>query len=140
MYRKLSCLSLAVALCGLALACKRDADVGAVVDDLNSFTQEIVKRVESNPNPSAGLDDAQKYFDSRKDEMTQKLASIKNVREAQVSEETKKKMFESVQNNVMSVSKLQIKYVGQTMRDPALKGKLDKLLKDYTALLQSVGK
>ena len=139
MYRKLSCLSLAVILCALALACKRDADVGAVVDDLNSFTQELVKRVESNPNPSAGVDDAQKYFDSRKDEIAGKLNSIKNVREAQVSEETKKKMLEGFTNNVMSVSKLQIKYMNQSMRDPALRGKLDKLTKDYTALLQSIG-
>ena len=139
MYRKLSCLSLAVALCALSLACKRDADVGAVVDELNSFTQEIVKRVDANPT-AAGVDEAQKYFDSRKEEMTGKLASIKNVREAQVSEETKKKMLEGFTNNVMSVSKLQIKYMNQSMRDPALRGKLEKLTKDYTALLQSVGK
>ena len=139
MYRKLSCLSLAVVLCALALACKRDADVNAVIADLDSFTKELVGKVESNPNPSAGADEAQKYFDSRKDEMTKKLASIKNVREAQVSEETKKKMLESFTNNVTSVSKLQIKYIGQSMRDPALRGKLDKLTKDYTALLQSIG-
>jgi Tfp pilus assembly protein PilP len=139
MFRKLSCLSLTLVLCALAVACKRDADVGAVVDELNSFTQELVKRVESNPNPSAGVDDAQKYFDSRKDEIKGKLDSIKNVREAQVSEETKKKMLESFTNNVMSVSKLQIKYMSQSMRDPALRGKIDKLTKDYTALLQSIG-
>ena len=140
MYRKLSCLAVAVALAALSLACKRDADVGAVVDELNSFTQEIVKRVESNPNTSAGVDDAQKYFDSRKDEIKGKLDSIKNVREAQVSEETKKKMLEGFTNNVMSVSKLQIKYMNQSMRDPALRGKLEKLTMDYTALLQSIGK
>lgn len=138
MYRKLSCLSLALVVCILSLACKRDEDVGKVVDELNAFTAEVVKRVDANPT-SAGVDDAQKYFDSRKDEMKDKLASIKNVREAQVTEETKKKMLESFTNNVMSVSKLQIKYMNQSMRDPALRGKLEKLSKDYNALLQSVG-
>ena len=140
MYRKLSCLSLAVVLCALALACKRDADVGAVITELDSFTKELVSKVESNPNPSAGADEAQKYFDSRKEEMTKKLASIKNVREAQVSEETKKKMLESFTNNVRNVSMLQVKYMNQSMRDPALRTKLQKLAQDYTALLQSVGK
>lgn len=138
MYRKLSCLSLAVILCALSVACKRDADVGAVVDELNSFTAEVVKRVDANPT-SAGVDDAQKYFDSRKEEMKGKLASIKNVREAQVSEETKKKMLEGFTNNVKNVSMLQVKYMNQSMRDPALRTKLQKLAQDYTALLQSVG-
>ena len=139
MYRKLSCLSLAVAICALALACKRDADVGAVLTELDSFTKELVGKVESNPNPSAGADEAQKYFDSRKEEMTKKLASIKDVREAQVSAETKQKMTESFTNNVTSVAKLQLKYMNQSMRDPTLRPKLAKLSQDYNALLQSIG-
>lgn len=139
MYRKLSCLSLAVVLCALALACKRDADVGAVITELDSFTKELVGKVESNPNPSAGADEAQKYFDSRKEEMTKKLASIKDVREAQVSAETKQKMTESFTNNVTNVAKLQLKYMNQSMRDPTLRPKLAKLSQDYNALLQSIG-
>ena len=139
MYRKLSCLSLAVVLCALALACKRDADVGAVITELDSFTKELVGKVESNPNPSAGADEAQKYFDSRKEEMTKKLASIKDVREAQVSAETKKKMTESFTNNVTNVAKLQLTYMNQSMRDPTLRPKLAKLSQDYNAMLQSIG-
>ena len=139
MYRKLSCLSLAVVLCALALACKRDADINAVITDLDSFTKELVGKVESNPNPSAGADEAQKYFDSRKEEMTKKLASIKDVREAQVSAETKKNMTESFTNNVTNVAKLQLKYMNQSMRDPTLRPKLAKLSQDYNALLQSIG-
>ena len=139
MYRKLSCLSLAVVLCALSLACKRDADVNAVIADLDAFTKELVGKVESNPNPSAGADEAQKYFDSRKEEMTKKLASIKDVREAQVSAETKKKMEESFTNNVTNVAKLQLKYINQSMRDPTLRPKLTKLAQDYNALLKSIG-
>ena len=136
MYRKLTCLSLAVVLGALAVACKRDEDVNAVMSDLNSFTQEMVKKVESAPNPSAGVDDAQKYFDSRKDEIKGKLDSIKNVREAQVSEETKKKMMERVTEDAMSVAKLKVKYISNSMRDPAFSAKLDKLINDYQSLLK----
>ena len=139
MYRKLACLTLATALCALALACKKDTDVSAVIGELDAFTQEIVKRVEANPT-AAGVDDAQKYFDSKKADMTAKLASIKDVRDFQVSEETKKKMMETVTNDAMSMSKLQIKFMNNSMRDPAFKSKLDKLTQDYIALLQSVGK
>lgn len=139
MYRKLAGLSLAVALCALSLACKRDADVSSVITELDTFTQELVKRVDANPT-AAGVDDAQKFFDSKKADITAKLASIKNVREAQVSEETRKKMLETFTNDAMSVAKLQIKYMGNSMRDPAFKSKLDKLIKDYQELLQSIGK
>ncbi len=139
MYRKLVCLSLGALLCALALACKKDADVSAVIADLDTFTQEIVKRVDANPT-AAGVDDAQKYFDSKKADMTAKLASIKNVRDFQVGEETKKKMLESVTSDAMSMSKLQIKYMRNSMSDPVFKSKLEKLTQDYVALLQSAGK
>ena len=139
MYRKPAALLVAVAL-GAALAgCKKDAQIESVLADLHTFSQEIVKRVEGAPNPSAGVDDAQKYFDSRKAEMEGKLQSIKGVRGFQVSQETQKKMTEQLTEDVMSVSKLQLKYIGESMRDPALRAKLSKLINDYQALLKSVG-
>jgi hypothetical protein len=139
MYKKPAALLVAVAL-GAALAgCKKDAEIESVLAELNSFTQEIVKRVEGAPNPSAGVDDAQKFFDSRKADMQAKLETLKGVRGFQVSEETRKKMMEQMTEDVMSVSKLQIKYIGQSMRDPAFKAKLEKLVGDYQNLLKSIG-
>ncbi|MDQ3804696.1 MAG: hypothetical protein M3416_12800 [Acidobacteriota bacterium] len=139
MYRKPAALLVAVAL-GAALAgCKKDAQIESVLAELNTFTQEIVKRVESAPNPSAGVDDAQKFFDSRKADMQAKLEALKGVRNFQVSEETRKKMMEQMTEDVMSVSKLQIKYIGQSMKDPAFKAKLEKLVGDYQNLLKSIG-
>lgn len=138
-HRKLASLLAALAL-GAALAgCKKDAQIESVLADLHTFSQEIVKRVESAPNPSAGADDAQKYLDSRRAEMEGKLASLKGIRGFQVSQETQKKMTEQLTQDVMDVSKLQIKYMGQAMRDPALQAKLAKLVGDYQAMLKSVG-
>jgi hypothetical protein len=139
MYRKPAALLVAVAL-GAALAgCKKDSQIESVLAELNTFTQEIVKRVEGAPNPSAGVDDAQKFFDSRKADMQAKLETLKGVRNFQVSEETRKKMMEQLTEDVMSVSKLQIKYIGNSMRDPAFKAKLEKLVGDYQNMLKSVG-
>ena len=139
MYRKPAALLVAVAL-GAALAgCKKDSQIESVLAELNTFTQEIVKRVEGAPNPSAGVDDAQKFFDSRKADMQAKLETLKGVRNFQVSEETRKKMMEQLTEDVMSVSKLQIKYIGNSMKDPAFKAKLEKLVGDYQNMLKSVG-
>ena len=138
MHKKLAALLAACALAATLAGCKKDAQIESVLADLHTFSQEIVKRVESAPDPSAGVDDAQKYFDSRKAEISEKLQSIKGVRGFQVSQETQKKMTEQLTEDVMSVSKLQIKYISQSMRDPAFKTKLTKLINDYQGLLRSI--
>jgi len=139
MHRKPAALLAALALAAALAGCKKDAQIESVLAELNSFTQEIVKRVEGAPNPSAGVDDAQKFFDSRRADMQGKLETLKGVRNFQVSEATQKKMMEQMTEDVMSVSKLQIKYIGQSMRDPAFKAKLEKLVGDYQNMLKSIG-
>ncbi len=139
MRKKLAHVLVAGALCAALAGCKKDAQIETVLNDLHTFSQEIVKRVEGAPDLSAGVDDAQQYFDSRKGEIEGKLQSIKGVRSFQVSQETQKKMTEQLTDDVMSVSKLQIKYMSQSMRDPGFRAKLTKLITDYTNLLKSVG-
>ncbi len=119
-------------LCG----CKKDAEINSIVTDLDSFTTELVKKVESAPNPSAGVDDAQKFFDSRKADLTAKMTTLKGIRGYQVSEDTKNKMTRSLVDDTKRVAGLQMKYVGASMRDPAFKAKLEKLTKDYLDLFR----
>ena len=133
---RVSCLTVAACLCLAAAGCSKDSEIESVLADLDSFTRELVAKIESNPNPSAGVDEAQKFLDSRKADLKAKIDSIKEVRGFQVSDETKKKMLERITDDVMSVSKLQIKYIGNSMKDPAFKSKLDKLVADYQSLLQ----
>lgn len=124
--------------CALLLAgCKKDAHVDSVLADLDAFTREMVGKIDSAPNPSAGADAAQQYMDSRKAEMQARLRTLKGLHGFQVGEETKKKMIERLTENQMTVFKLKIKYLDFAMRDPALSAKFDKLNADYTALLNS---
>ena len=66
-----------------------ESTVNTVVAELDSFTNDLVKKVESAPT-SAGVDDAQKYLDSKKADLTAKIATLKDIRGYQVSEDTKK--------------------------------------------------
>ena len=77
------------------------------------------------------------FLDSRKEEMRRKLANLKEARGFQLSEVTKKTMTDTVTQNVTRVASLQIKYVGKSVKDPNYKSKLEKLVKDYSALLTS---
>lgn len=135
MYRKIVFLLLIVAVVGLA-GCKKDAEINAVLADFDSFTKELVKKVEAQPT-AAGVDDAQKFLDSKRADLTAKWDSIKGARGFQVSDDTKKKMEESLKNNFMSVAGLQVKYMSKSMSDAAFKSKLEKLVKDYQRLYQT---
>ncbi|HYH85274.1 MAG TPA: hypothetical protein VEX60_07310 [Pyrinomonadaceae bacterium] len=136
MYGRISCLLLLLAFSFVIAGCKKDTEVNAVIADLDAFTKELVQKVEGAQNPSAGIDDAQKFLDARKADMRAKIESLKGMRGYQVSKETTAKITESVTEDVMSVNKLKIKFMSNTMRDPALKAKLDKLVEDYNALLK----
>ncbi|MBD0325802.1 MAG: hypothetical protein ICV68_05190 [Pyrinomonadaceae bacterium] len=132
MYRK-SVGVLLVLTCLALVGCgKKDDEVNAFINDLNTFTDELVKKVESGPNPSAGADEAQKYFDSKKADIQSKLDSVKKIGEKQVSEETKKKLTDGLYNNGMKIGKMTAKYSA----DPAAGPKVQKITQDYMALLR----
>lgn len=115
------------------VGCKKDAQINAVLADFDSFTEELVKKVDQQPT-AAGVDEAQKFLDQKRGDLTAKWDSIKDARDFQVSEETKKKMAQSITKNYSAVSGLQIKYMTKSMSDTAFKTKLDKLVKDYQGL------
>lgn len=122
-------------LLSFALAgCKRDADVNRMLVTIDSFTTEIVGRIESAANPSAGVDDAQKFLDSKKADMRSRMDTLKRVRGYQVSDETKQKLASGLVDDASKVGNLRIKYVSESLNDPALKEKLDKLVKEYQGL------
>ena len=130
-------LALLICFACLPLAgCKKDAEAKTILTDFDSFTAELVKRVDAASNPSDGVDDAQKYFDSKKAEMTGKMDTLKGLRGYQVGDETKKMMESSLVEDAKKVANLQVKYMGASMRDAAFKAKLDKLTRDYQSLFK----
>lgn len=125
-----------VLVMSLALAgCNKDAEVNTILVTIDSFTTELVRCIETAPNPNTGVDDAQKYFDSRKADLAARMETLKGLRAYQVSDETKRRVASSLVDDASKVGNLQIEYVNQSMSDPAFKAKLDKLVKDHQALL-----
>jgi ABC-type uncharacterized transport system auxiliary subunit len=130
-------LALLISLACLSLAgCKKDAEVKTIINDFDSFTNELVKRVDSASSPTAGVDDAQKYFDSKKADMTAKMSTLKGIRGYQVGDDTKKMMESSLVDDAKKVANLQLKYIGTSMRDAAFKAKIEKLTRDYQSLFK----
>jgi|SRR2546426_11923215 len=135
MFRK-QIVALGLALMTMSLgACKKDEEVNSILATVDSFTTELLRRIEMAANPSAGVDDAQKYLDSRRPDIAARMNTLKALRGDQVSDETKQKMKASLVDDASRVGSLQIKYVSRSMSDPAFKVKLDNLVKDYQVLL-----
>ena len=126
----------ALLLVSLTVAgCRKDAEVNATVSAVDGLTTELVRRIEAAPNPSAGVDDAQEYLDTRKTEIAGKMGALKSLRGDQVSDETKKKLTSTLAQDAAKVGDLQIKYVSHSISNPTFKAKLDKLVGDYQTLL-----
>jgi len=117
------------------VGCRKDAEVNATVSAVDALTTELVRRIEAAPNPSDGVDDAQKFLDARKTEIARKMGVLKSLRGDQVSDETKKKLASRLADDASKVGDLQVKYVSHSISNPAFKAKLDKLVGDYQTLL-----
>jgi hypothetical protein len=136
-----NCVVGAIALPALLLisitvvGCRKDAEVNATVSAVDALTTELVRRIEAAPNPSDGVDDAQKFLDAKKTEIARKMGVLKSLRGDQVSDETKKKLASRLADDASKVGDLQVKYVSHSISNPAFKAKLDKLVGDYQTLL-----
>jgi hypothetical protein len=135
---KLGCLVL-LTITLLLTGCKKDAEINAAVAEVDSFTTELVTRINAAPNLPTGLDDAQQYLDSRKREIKAKTALLVRVRGIQINDETEKKLIETIRRDQMTVAglPLQPKFANISMNDAAFKTKLDKLVNDYLELFQA---
>lgn len=134
MYKKLA-VALVALLCLSFAGCSKDADVNSFITEFDSITNEIVKKVDSNPS-SAGVDDAQKYFDSKKPDLQKKWDAIKTASQARVSKDVLEKLNQSVVKNTSSIGGLATKHMQSITKDPQMATKLSKLAQDYAAVFK----
>jgi predicted component of type VI protein secretion system len=129
--------------CALASAGCRQAPAGAgpgaaagadaLVASLNSFTEELLSKVESAPDRKAGLAEAQALLDARKGALTAQVAALK--RDADFAR-VRGRWLEAEVDNTDRVHRLQLKYSDESARDPEFSGRLDKLVADYDSIFK----
>lgn len=134
--RRKFAITLLLISCLAAVGCKKDAEIESVTAELHAFSEELVRKVQTAPNPAAGVEDAQRMMDARKSELRAKVDSLKSVRGFQVSNETQQKMVSTLTRDAMQVAGLQMRYVSVSAKDPAFKSKLDRLIRDYTEIFK----
>ena len=113
--------------------------VGAAVAEVNSFTDELLKKIDAAPDPSAGAGEAQAFLDARGGEVKARLDAARASREFQESAEARGRLLDAEVTNIDRVSSLRTRHIDRWMRDPAFKAKLDRLVSDYDALWPRAG-
>ncbi len=105
----------------------------ALVQTLNSFTDELLSKIEKARDTKAGVAEAQALLDARRGELAGRVAALK--RGAQDSG-SKAKWLEAEVDNTDRVHRLQLRYSDEAARDPELKARLERLIADYDALFR----
>lgn len=129
-------LVLLTALCFSLVGCglNKDAEVNAFAADLEKMTNEMASKIDSNPS-EAGVDEAQKVLDAKKDSIKKTFTELKNAT-GYVSEDAKKKMMDSMERTSKVISGLGTKHAMALAQDPDAIKKFQKLMNDYAAMLQ----
>ena len=109
------------------------APADEAVKALNSFTEELLSRVEKAEDKKAGVAEAHALLDARRGELAGHIGALK--RGAQDSG-SKAKWLEAEVDNTDRVHRLQLKYADEAARDPVLKSRLERLIGDYDALFR----
>ena len=105
----------------------------ALVQTLNSFTDELLSKIEKAQDKRAGVAEAQALLDARRGELAGRLAALR--RDAQDAG-AKAKLLEAEVDNTDRVHRLQLQYADAAARDAGLKAGLERLIADYDALFR----
>jgi len=119
-------------LCLGLSSCSKDAEINAFITEFDAVTKDITSKIDANPS-AAGVDEAQKSFDSKKASLTEKWNGIKDAVGMQVSADTKKKLEDSVTNNMKALTDVSTKHMMKLAMDKDASTKFQKLLTDFSS-------
>ncbi|HEX8500172.1 MAG TPA: hypothetical protein VF659_06225 [Pyrinomonadaceae bacterium] len=112
-----------------------DVRVDSVVRDFRGFTDELALKVESAPDPKAGVAEAQSLLDSRKTEMSARIGALRQ-RTLAGDSSARGKWLEAEVDGAQRVRGLKLKYLDAASRDPELKAALERLAADYESMFK----
>ena len=123
----LTALTFCVALAG----CSKDGDIDSFIAEFERVTQEMTSKIETGD-----IDGAKKSFDENKVSLQSSWDEIKNARGFQVTEESKKKLTESINKQMGELTKATFRGASKLGGDKEKAEELKTLLNDYRNIFQ----
>ena len=128
-------LFLMVVFCLSLTGCNKDAEINAFIAENNAVIKDIVAKIDADPSEK-GVDEAQKSFDSKKEGLKAKWEAIKNVRGAQVSADTQKKLTDSMAADMKMLTDVQQKHAQKLATNGQAMNKFVNLIKAYGDIIK----
>lgn len=132
--------TLVVACLFVSAGCRERADDAAAPDaalgEVSAFTHELVREIESAPDPSTGVAEAHDRLNARRAEMASKIKRMRESEEYRTNADMRGRLLTAEVENVNRISNLRTQYMSEAMSDPAFSRRLDALIRDYETLFR----
>ena len=119
-------LFLVLAFCLTIIGCSKNEDITAFITEWDTVTNDLVQKINGGD-----IDGAKVAFDGKKESLKSKWAAIKDAKGFQVSEDSKKKLEESMKKNMSAITGAMTGNMMKLATDKAKMDKLQGLIKDY---------
>lgn len=119
-------LFLMLAFCLSLAGCSKDAEIGAFITEWDTTTNDMVQKINTGD-----VDGAKTAFDAKKESLKSKWNGIKDAKGFQVSEDSKKKMEESMKKNMSALMGAMTSNMMKLAADKPKMDKLQALIKEY---------
>lgn len=116
-------------------ACNKDSDVQAFITEIDATTSEMVAKINNTPT-SAGIDEAQKVFESKKPLLKAKFDTFKDAKKMQVSEAMQKKLIDCAEKNGKALAAAIMNNRAKLVGDKEAMEKFQNMMKDYASTFQ----
>lgn len=113
------------------VGCSKDAEVNAFIAENSAVIKDMTDKIDANPS-AAGIDEAQKSFDSKKAGLKAKWDDIKEARGMQVSSDVQKKLTDSMAADMKMLTDSAQKNAMKMAMDKDAMPKFQKLMTDYS--------
>jgi len=118
-------------------ACKKDDFANETMTELGALTDDIVKKVKDADDKLAGLAEAQRALDAKKDDLSAKLKEIGALREFQISEEAQGNVAKGILDASNKMQQLEFDLLIASMKDKELDAAVKKLSADHQAIIKA---
>ena len=115
--------------------CGEAPKVEETVEEVDSFTQNMLDSIKEAADLNEGIDKARAYFDENQKQLKEKIRAIHEAPTSRISDQLMQDKNRSFSTNLNEVGKLPYTYRKQLQRDKALEAKVAALVEDYRQLL-----
>jgi hypothetical protein len=119
-------------------ACKKDDFANETMKEFSDLTDEMVKKVKDASDKKAGVAEAQKALDAKKEDLSTKMKEIGQLRGFQLSEEAQGNVAKVIIEVSGKIQQIDLDLITETMSDKDLAAAVTKLKADHTAIINAL--